>query len=53
MNTTKQFKKITSANIEAWDEAAPIHERHNQDALLRAYSDDPDYSVLDEIEKNA
>lgn len=51
MSTTDDFKKITAANIEAWDEAAPIHERHNQEELLRAFSGDPDYSDLDDIEK--
>lgn len=34
------------ANLEAWDEVAPIHARHNQDALLKAFAK-PGHSVLD------
>lgn len=35
------------ANLEAWDEVADIHAGHNQEKLLKAFSQ-PGYSVLEE-----
>ena len=52
MSTKANTKKISSANLEAWDQAAPIHQRHNHERLLKAFSNDPNYSVLDDIETN-
>ena len=43
---TKQF---TSANRVAWEEVAPIHRGHNQERLLKAFSQ-PGFSCLDEVE---
>ncbi|MEM7238839.1 MAG: class I SAM-dependent methyltransferase [Pseudomonadota bacterium] len=41
--------KITTANLAAWDEAAPIHAKHNHAALLEDFGT-PGFSVLDELE---
>lgn len=40
---------ITSANIDAWDEAAALHRDQNQAELLQGFAK-PGFSVLDEIE---
>ena len=50
MKNIEEVKKLTSANLEAWNEVAPIHKKHNQADLLKAFSSDPEYSVLDNIE---
>jgi len=45
-NQTKQF---TTANRAAWQEVAPIHRRHNQEHLTKAFSQ-AGFSCLDAIE---
>ena len=45
-----QTKDITSANREAWDEAAPLHASQNQEHLLKAFAE-PGYSCLVDIER--
>ncbi len=50
MSATKDIRQITTANRAAWDEAAPIHQRHNQAALLEAFRE-PGYTCLDAIER--
>jgi len=42
-------KAFTAANLEAWEQVAPIHARHNQAALLETFAA-PGASVLDELE---
>lgn len=42
-------KDITSANREAWDEAAPLHRAQNMERLAAAFRE-PGYSCLDEVE---
>jgi len=42
-------KDITSANREAWDEAAPLHRAQNMERLTAAFRE-PGYSCLDEVE---
>ena len=42
-------KDITSANREAWDEAAPLHRAQNMERLTAAFGE-PGYSCLDEVE---
>ena len=42
-------KDITSANREAWEEAAPLHRAQNMERQLAAFRE-PGYSCLDEIE---
>lgn len=42
-----QRSRYTGANRRAWNEAAPVHARHNQSALLAAVSG-PDFCNLDE-----
>lgn len=49
MSNNETTKKITSANREAWEEAAPIHYQQNQTKLLEAVSK-PGYSCLDDVE---
>lgn len=46
MNT----RKITHANLEAWQEVAPRHAAHNLETLLTSFSD-PKFSLLDDIER--
>jgi len=43
------IKKITNANLEAWEEVAPRHARHNLDNLIASFRD-PEFSTLDDIE---
>ncbi len=45
MNT----RKITEANLKAWEEVAPRHAAHNLESLLTSFSD-PNFSLLDDIE---
>ena len=40
---------ITSANREAWDEAAPLHRAQNMERLTAAFGE-PGYSCLDQVE---
>lgn len=40
------IKRYTEANRAAWDEAAPVHERLNHEALLRGFGE-PGFSTLD------
>ena len=49
MTNNRDTKAFTAANLAAWDEAAPIHRRHNQEELLAAFRA-PGHSCLDEIE---
>ncbi|MEP1207274.1 MAG: class I SAM-dependent methyltransferase [Rhizobiaceae bacterium] len=49
MTTSNQAKQFTTANRAAWEEVAPIHRRHNQANLIKAFSA-PGFSCLDEIE---
>jgi SAM-dependent methyltransferase len=42
-------KDVTTANLDAWDEAAPLHRRQNMARLKEAFSS-PGYSCLNEIE---
>ncbi len=48
-NNLDKTKQISTANREAWDQAAPIHRAYNQDQLLASFSQ-PGYSDLDEVE---
>ncbi len=41
-------EKYVAANLKAWEEAAPIHARHNQARLIKAFSEGG-YSALGEI----
>lgn len=41
-------KKITRANLEAWEEVVPRHAKHNLDNLLAAFAD-KEFSLLDEV----
>ena len=43
----KQRREFTDANREAWDQAAPVHEKINQARLLEAFSK-PGYNTLDQ-----
>ncbi len=43
----KRRREFTDANREAWDEAAPVHEKINQARLLEAFSK-PGYNALDD-----
>lgn len=47
MHDQKTGTDYIRTNLKAWDEAAPIHERHNQARLLKSVSE-PDFSFLDE-----
>lgn len=49
MPNNKNIKKYTIANKDAWEEAAPIHNKQNQEQLLRDVKN-PNYSSLAEIE---
>lgn len=49
MTQDPSTKDITRKNLIAWQEAAPIHARHNQAHLREAFSR-PGFSVLDPIE---
>lgn len=49
MTELEDTKSLARANIAAWDEAAPIHARHNQAALLELFGRGG-YSCLDETE---
>ena len=49
MIDTKKTKQITTANRAAWEQAAPIHCRHNQSRLIQSYSN-PGFTDLDAIE---
>ncbi len=49
MNGPDRTKQLTTANLAAWEQAAPIHRRHNQAHLLEAFRT-PGYSCLDQIE---
>ena len=49
MPGSDKTKKFTTANRAAWEEAAPIHARHNQVKLIEAFSR-PGYSCLDSLE---
>ncbi len=40
-------QRYTSANREAWDEAAPVHRRLNQAKLIEGFAE-PGYNTLDE-----
>ncbi len=42
-------KNITSANREAWEEAAPLHRAQNMERLISAFRE-PGYSCLDAVE---
>jgi len=42
-------KDVTSANREAWEEAAPLHRAQNMERLTAAFRE-PGYSCLDEVE---
>ena len=42
-------KDVTSANREAWEEAAPLHRAQNMARLIAAFRE-PGYSYLDEVE---
>jgi SAM-dependent methyltransferase len=43
----KQRREFTDANREAWDQAAPIHDKINQARLLKAFSKS-EYNTLDD-----
>jgi len=49
MNRTDKTKELTTANLDAWEEAAPIHGKQNQAQLIEAFRK-PGFSCLDEIE---
>lgn len=49
MTDTDPTRAVRAANLEAWDEAAPIHARHNQAQLIEQF-EQPGFSCLDEIE---
>ncbi len=49
MGATDKTKQVTTANLAAWEEAAPIHGRQNQTQLIEAIRE-PGYSCLDEVE---
>lgn len=49
MSTLENTKKITTANREAWEEAAPNHGKQNQQQLIEQFSQ-PGFVGLDEIE---
>ena len=46
---TTKSTAYTKANLEAWNEVAPIHAKHNLEELLTNFQK-PGYSVLDDIE---
>lgn len=47
MKKRQSDKAYIQSNLSAWNEAAPIHARHNQARLLERVSD-PDFSFLDD-----
>lgn len=49
MNGPDKTKEVTTANLAAWDEAAPVHRRHNQAKLIEDFST-PGFSCLDQVE---
>lgn len=49
MTEPRDTKAVTSANLAAWDEAAPLHRQHNQATLLAEFSQ-PGHSCLDAVE---
>ena len=49
MNDVNKTKEITTANLVAWNEAAPFHDKHNREELIKEFSR-PGFSCLDEIE---
>ncbi|MBY8976889.1 class I SAM-dependent methyltransferase [Rhodobacteraceae bacterium NNCM2] len=49
MSETTDRAAITTANLAAWDEAAPIHRAQNHARLVEAFRL-PGHSVLDEVE---
>jgi SAM-dependent methyltransferase len=49
VTASDQTKQFTAANRAAWEEAAPIHRRHNQARLLEAFSQSG-FSCLDTVE---
>ena len=49
MSKNSQTTDFTSANLEAWEEVAPIHRRHNQTKLLESFGR-PGFSCLDDVE---
>ncbi|MEQ8666774.1 MAG: class I SAM-dependent methyltransferase [Rhodospirillales bacterium] len=44
-------KRYTTANIEAWNEAAPIHARHNQARFIEQFRD-PAFLELSSVERS-
>lgn len=50
MSTKRETEAIVRANLAAWDEAAPIHRRHNRELQLEQ-ARQPDFCCLDAIEK--
>jgi SAM-dependent methyltransferase len=49
MSGQDKTKEVTTANLAAWEEAAPIHGRHNQAKLIEKFSM-PGFSCLDQVE---
>ena len=49
MSDTEKTKQITTANRAAWEQAAPIHHKHNQARLIESYSK-PGFTGLDAVE---
>jgi hypothetical protein len=49
MSVTRKTKQITTANRAAWEQAAPIHHKHNQAKLVESYSK-PGFTDLDAVE---
>lgn len=49
MTGTDQTREFTTANLAAWEEAAPIHGKMNQAQLIEAFRE-PGFSCLDEVE---
>lgn len=49
MSITEKTKQFTTANRLAWEEAAPIHRKHNQTQLIESFSK-PGFVELDEVE---
>ena len=49
MSVTQKTKQISTANRAAWEQAAPIHHKHNQARLIESYSN-PGFTDLDAVE---
>ena len=49
MNGTDKTRDFTTANLAAWEEAAPIHGKQNQGQLMEAFRQ-PGFTCLDEVE---